>query len=102
MRDVAWSRREAVPSEFPSFMYYTYILKSLKDDGYYYGCTADLEQRTKRHNAGKVRSTKTRRPLIIHYYETYETYETKKEALQRERYFKSIDGYIWLKKQDII
>ncbi|RMG68742.1 MAG: nuclease, partial [Calditrichaeota bacterium] len=47
-------------------MYYAYILKSLKDEGYYYGSTADLEQRLRSHNAGKVRSTKHRRPWKIH------------------------------------
>ena len=53
-------------------MYYTYILKSIKDGKYYYGHTADLSLRLKEHNNGKVRATKGRRPLIIHYYETLE------------------------------
>ena len=80
-------------------MYYTYILQSLKSKRYYYGSTSDLEKRLKYHNAGKVRSTKAFRPWIIHYYETY---SSKSEALKRERYFKSIDGYNWLKEQGII
>ena len=80
-------------------MYYTYILQSLKSKRYYYGSTSDLEKRLKYHNAGKVRSTKAFRPWIIHYYETY---SSKSEALKRERYFKSRDGYNWLKEQGII
>ncbi|MBD3224767.1 MAG: GIY-YIG nuclease family protein [Caldithrix sp.] len=80
-------------------MYYTYILKSLKDQGYYYGSTFDLQTRINSHNAGKVKSTKSRRPLKLHYYETF---QTKRDAIQRERFFKSIDGYTWLKNQAII
>ena len=80
-------------------MYYTYILKSLKDGKYYYGHTAGLSSRLKEHNNGKVRATKGRRPFIIHYFETF---ATKPEAIKRELFFKSIDGYIFLKQEKII
>ena len=80
-------------------MYRTYILKSLKDSRYYYGHTADLNLRLKEHNNGKVRATKARRPFVIHYYETF---ATKSEAVKRELFFKSIDGYIFLKQEKII
>lgn len=50
-------------------MYYSYILKSLKDWRYYYGQAKDLEKRLIRHNSGKVRSTKSRRPFEIHYFD---------------------------------
>ena len=80
-------------------MYYVYILKSLRDGRYYYGCTSNLETRLKSHNSGKVRSIKSRRPLILHYYEEF---ESKPEALKRERFFKSVTGNIWLKEQGII
>ncbi len=83
----------------PSAMYSVYILKSKKDGRYYYGSTSDLDKRIKEHNAGKVRSTKNRRPLILHYSEIY---ETKTEAIRRERFFKSVDGYIWLKSKGIV
>jgi predicted GIY-YIG superfamily endonuclease len=33
--------------------FYTYILKSLKDDGYYYGHTSDIENRLLKHNGKK-------------------------------------------------
>ena len=88
-----------VYSGFYLFMYYTYILKSNKDGKYYYGHTADLNSRLKEHNNGKVRATKGRRPLIIHYYEIL---ETKSEAAKRELFFKSINGYIFLKQEKII
>jgi putative endonuclease len=80
-------------------MYYTYILKSLKDGKYYYGSTSNLNSRLKEHNYGHVKSTKGHRPYKIHYFEKF---HTKDEALKRELYFKSINGYNWLKENHII
>ena len=80
-------------------MYFAYILKSLKDNKYYYGHAADVDLRLKNHNCGKVKATKGRRPLIVHYFESF---ETKSEAVKRELFFEAIDGYIWLKPQEII
>ena len=74
--------------------YYTYILKSLKDNGYYYGFTSDIHERLNRHNEGLVKSTKSRRPFVVNYFEEF---ELKSDALKRENYFKTIDGYNWLK-----
>ncbi len=74
--------------------YYAYVLKSEKDGKYYYGSTKDLSKRVSEHNKGKVKSTKGRRPLVIHYFEEF---ESKTEAIKRERFFKSIDGYKFLK-----
>ena len=78
--------------------FYVYILKSLKDSGYYYGYTSDIIMRLNFHNTGKVRSTKGRRPLELHYFEEF---ENKSDALKREIFFKSIAGYWWLKNNDI-
>jgi len=80
-------------------MFYTYILKSLKDQTYYYGSTENLEERIKIHNSGKERFTKGHKPYKLHYYETF---KTRAEAVARERFFKSIDGYKWLKSKGII
>jgi putative endonuclease len=80
-------------------MFFTYILQSEKDQKYYYGSTANLELRIKAHIQGKVRSTKSRRPLKLVYSECF---STKKEAIQRELFFKSKAGYAWLKNQGII
>jgi putative endonuclease len=80
-------------------MHYVYILKSQTDGGYYYGSTADMEKRLKAHNAGRVRSTKHRRPLKLHYVESF---DSKEAALKRERFFKSPLGYAWLKARGII
>ena len=78
--------------------YFVYILKSLKVERYYYGYTSDLQNRLIRHNEGMVKSSKANRPWDIHYVETF---ETKTEALKREKFFKSIDGYNWLKDNKI-
>jgi putative endonuclease len=80
-------------------MYFVYILKSLKDGKYYYGSSENIERRLKHHNSGKVRSTKNRKPLKLHYFEEL---QTRKEAEVREKYFKTIDGYNWLKQNGII
>jgi len=80
-------------------MYYTYVLKSCNFDRHYYGHTSDLQARLKKHNQGKVRSTKAYRPWKIIYYETF---STKSEAFRREMFFKSVEGRIWLKEQGII
>ena len=80
-------------------MYYTYILKSLKDGRYYYGHTENLEKRLLVHNSGKVKATMYRRPLLLHYCEEF---ESRSQAAQREYFFKSIDGYLFLKESRII
>ena len=76
-----------------------YILRSLKVSKYYYGSSSNFNVRLKSHNYGRVKSTKSRRPLVLHYKEEY---KTKSEAVKRERFFKSIDGYLWLKEKKII
>ena len=84
---------------FLSMPFFAYILKSLKDQKYYYGHCANLDTRVSNHNSGKTRSTKSRRPFVIHYYESF---ETKSEAAKREYFFKSIAGYNYLKSNRII
>ncbi len=80
-------------------MYYAYILKSLNDGIYYKGSTDDLQKRLKEHNSGKVKYTKGHLPYKMHYYEGF---KTRSEAIKREKFFKSIDGYNWLKQNNII
>jgi len=62
-------------------MYTLYILKSLKDFGYYIGITDNLEKRLQEHNSGKTKSTKSRIPFVLKYKEGY---QTKTEARKRE------------------
>jgi putative endonuclease len=79
--------------------YYTYILRSILDHGYYYGHTSDLENRLQQHNSKKVRSTKSRVPFVLHYVETF---QTKSEAYRQELFFKSAAGKAYLRSKNII
>jgi putative endonuclease len=89
-----------VQSDLPFFMpYFAYILKSLSHGTYYYGSTADVEERLKIHNKGKVRYTKGRRPWILHYKESF---TSRSEAFKREQFFKSVEGNLYLKAQRLI
>ena len=80
-------------------MFFTYILKSLKDGSHYYGHSKDVDVRLKSHNTGKVRSTKSKRPWKIRFVEIF---DTKSDAYKREMFFKTIDGYNYLKDKEII
>ena len=42
--------------------YFVYFLKSLKNNNIYDGSAFDIDKRLKRHNSGKVKSTKGYRP----------------------------------------
>jgi len=50
-------------------MFYTYVLQSEKDDGFYVGFTENLRLRFEKHCKGYVKSTRDRRPLRLIYYE---------------------------------
>ncbi|MBL4735157.1 MAG: GIY-YIG nuclease family protein [Flavobacteriales bacterium] len=80
-------------------MFFAYILRSQKDNKYYYGSCQNIKERLKSHNAGKVRSTKGRRPFVVWHAEEF---ASRGEAVRRELFFKSIDGYNWLKNNQII
>jgi len=70
-------------------MSYVYILKCGKDNRYYIGQTNNIEERLKRLEEGRVKSTKSRRPLkLVH----SELMETKSAAVKREKYLKSLKG----------
>ena len=79
-------------------MYYIYILKSKITNRHYIGSTEDLSKCLIIHNKGKVRSTKSGIPCEIIYSETF---EKRSEAFKREQFFKTIDGYNWLKENKI-
>ena len=78
--------------------HFVYVLRSLKSGRRYIGSTSDLTKRLQNHNAGKVRSTKFYRPYEIIYREVF---PTKTEALKREKFFKTIDGYNFLKSLNL-
>jgi len=65
--------------------YYVYILQA-GDGTFYTGQTKDPENRLKRHNAGRVRSTKIKTPWrIVH----TERFATRTEAMKREKQIKA-------------
>jgi putative endonuclease len=70
-------------------MHYVYILYSLKDHHLYKGYSEKPLERFQYHNAGGVRSTKHRRPLILLYSEKF---DDKKAAQSYERHIKSLEG----------
>ena len=70
-------------------MNWIYVLKSKNDNNLYIGSTSDLEKRLYYHNSGKVRSTKSRRPLEIIYKEQY---GSATDARKRENFLKTGQG----------
>ena len=77
-------------------MHTVYVLRSRKDGNPYIGCTSDPTARIQEHEAGRVSSTKSRRPLILVYHETY---QDKYEAFRMEREYKSPSGKKELKSK---
>ncbi len=76
-------------------MVVVYILQSHKDHGYYIGITKNIDLRIKKHNAGQVFSTKSRKPWKIVLTEEFINY---KEAREREIELKSYKGGIQFKE----
>ena len=75
---------------------YVYVLKSLKDNKWYTGCTNNLQKRFSEHNGGKVLSTKGRGPFELIYYEVSFNVE---DAFAREKYLKTGMGKRYLKNR---
>lgn len=67
-------------------MFYTYVLLSKNDGKFYIGFTSDLRKRITEHQSKKVQSTKGRGDLIFIYYEAC---LNEKDAIKREKYFKT-------------
>ena len=74
-------------------MFFVYILESQKNGKFYIGQTNNLELRIKRHNMGRVLSTKSGVPWQLIFQNEY---QTRKEAINIERKLKG------LKKRDLI
>jgi putative endonuclease len=77
-------------------MYFVYVLKSKIDNKNYYGFTNNLERRLLNHNNKEVKSTKSRAPFELIYYETVDNIQ---EARRKEKYFKSGFGRKYLKNR---
>ncbi len=75
-------------------MFYTYILKSKKDNQFYTGYTNNLKERMELHNKGKIVSTKNRLPIELVYYESC---LNQQDATHREKYLKTSWGKRFIK-----
>jgi putative endonuclease len=88
--------RVAMQAGKTATMYYTYVLKSLKDLKLYVGYTDDLTIRYEQHQKGLVKSTKNRRPFKLVYYEAC---LDKEKAIKREKQLKTGFGRKYLKNR---
>ena len=65
--------------------YFVYILKSLKDGTCYIGSTQEISERIERHNQGRSKYTRSKRPWKLVYSEQH---PNRSSALKRENYLK--------------
>lgn len=79
-----------------SKFYYTYVLKSLKNNEFYIGWTNDLITRINKHNKGLVLATKSKLPFKLVYYEAC---LLKEAAIKREKSLKTGFGRRYLKRR---
>ena len=66
--------------------YFVYILKSIKEESYYVGSTQDLKSRLERHNQGRSKYTKAKRPWELVYWEKH---QDRAGAMKLEREIKA-------------
>jgi len=72
-------------------MYKVYFLQSEITNSYYIGYTKKtLQERLFKHNHGHVKSTKSKKPWKLVYYEEY---SDKRGAMKREFFLKHPAGY---------
>jgi putative endonuclease len=70
-------------------MFHCYVLRSLKTGRRYVGSCEDLSDRVHRHNSAESKATKHGVPWILI---RSERFATRREALARERFYKSGSG----------
>jgi len=76
-------------------MQYVYILRC-SDGNLYTGCTANVEERLARHNAGYVPATKSRLLVTLL---TYIVFAEQHKAFAFEKYLKTGSGRAFLNKR---
>ena len=77
-------------------MFYTYVIRSVKDKKWYTGSTGDLRKRFKEHNNSKVFHFTGRKPFEMIYYEAC---VNEQDARVREKYLKSGMGKRYVKNR---
>jgi predicted GIY-YIG superfamily endonuclease len=78
--------------------YFTYILKSLKDESLYYGSTSDLIKRQTEHDSKKSNYTKRKGPFDLIYYSVFIGNDAKEKAIKFEKWLKSGSGRAFVKR----
>ncbi|MEE9120830.1 MAG: GIY-YIG nuclease family protein [Syntrophobacteria bacterium] len=82
--------------------YFVYILMSEKAGTYYVGHTQDLIDRLDRHNQGRVKYTKSKRPWDLVYFEEYpdrSSAMTREEDIKNRKSKKFIDSLVRRSRQ---
>ena len=74
--------------------HYVYLL-GCSDNTTYTGCTSNLDERLKRHNAGHVKYTCSRLPVKLI---MYHVFSDKYKAYNYEKYLKSGSGRAFMKR----
>lgn len=67
----------------------------MRDDLFYIGSTNDLKRRLQQHQRGENASTSKRLPVELFYIEGH---RSKRDALRREKYFKTTKGKVTLRQ----
>ena len=76
-------------------MYYSYVLQSQKDNGFYVGFTKNLKLRFEQHNKSFVESTDCTPVKLIY----YEACLDQNDAIRREKYLKTYNGRRFLARR---
>jgi len=76
--------------------HYVYVIQSAKDKNFYVGYTNNIKKRIEEHNSGHVKSTKSRVPFKLIYWEGC---MSQKDALKREKYLKTAWGKRYIKNR---
>ena len=76
--------------------YYSYVIRSLKNEILYKGSTQNIQNRLQCHNLGKVTFTSKFTPwdLVLS-----ESFNTRAEAMKREKWYKTGVGREWINQQ---
>jgi putative endonuclease len=76
--------------------YYSYVIRSLKNEMLYKGSTQNIQNRLQYHNLGKVTFTSKFTPweLVLS-----ESFNTRAEATKREKWYKTGVGREWINQQ---
>lgn len=77
------------------YMYFVYILESMKDNQLYVDYSDNVKRRIEEHNSGRVLATLNRRPFKLIYLEGY-IYQ--QDSTAREKFYKTGWGRTHLKK----